>query len=162
MLVTHSQETHHSPSVCSLESGIGASLKEVADASTSYALPVDVLSCMLSAHVQWANRTAEQQGETVPITYKFRDFDFDTFGVAEKILNCLYVTEKAINRAQDCLDYFDPFEAENISLNLAVAQGEQKPHNCETEARMRAVASVAAALGERDFVPFKVLFVEGW
>jgi hypothetical protein len=32
---------------------------------------------------------------------------------------------------------------------------------CESEARMRAVASAALALGENNYVPFKMLFVEG-
>lgn len=32
---------------------------------------------------------------------------------------------------------------------------------CESEARMRAVASAALALGETEYVPFKMLFVEG-
>jgi len=81
------------------------------------------------------------------------------------------------------LDYFGPFKYENILVNLALeATTEHAPTGntskkaptksnendildmylivCETEARMRAVANVATALGE-PYVPFKLLFVEG-
>ena len=38
------------------------SIEEVANTSMSYVLPVDNLSGMLLAHVQWANRAAEHEG----------------------------------------------------------------------------------------------------
>ncbi len=207
------------------------SLKDVASASTSYVLPVDVLTGMLAAHVEWANRTAEHEGKEIPpvVTYECRDFDFDTFGVVEKVLNRSYVDENAIFAAKDCLDYFGPFNRSDMLVDLSLESSKtntpdkicascgkgdgddvklkicacklvkyccvecQKNHRpkhkrecrkrlaeireakesstgedfdsslivCESEARMHAVANVAAALGENHYVPFKMLFVEG-
>jgi len=79
------------------------SIEEVSNSSTSYALSVEILSGMLLTHVQWANRLAEQQGKDDPpvVTYECRDFDFDTFGVVEKILNRCYVEEGAIYDAKE-------------------------------------------------------------
>jgi hypothetical protein len=162
------------------------SLKDVASASTSYVLPVDVLTGMLSAHVEWANRTAEDEGKEIPpvVTYECRDFDFATFGVVEKVLNRSYVDENAIFAAKDCLDYFGPFNRSDMLVDLSLESKAKAPDVhankkaksnessatedfdsslivCESEARMHAVANVAAALGENHFVPFKMLFVEG-
>lgn len=162
------------------------SLKDVASASTSYVLPVDVLSGMLAAHVQWANRTAEDEGKEIPtvVVYECHDSDFDTFGVVEKVLNRSYVDENAIFAAKDCLDYFGPFNRSDMLVDLSLeskakaadvhANKKAKPNEssvaedfdsglivCESEARMHAVANVATALGENHYVPFRMLFVEG-
>lgn len=166
-----------------------ASIKNVANASQTFALPVDNLTGMLLTHVQWANRAAEQEGKDEPpvVTYECRDFDFDAFEVVYKILNRSYVSEQAIYDNSDALDYFGPFDRRNIHVNLtlenadategATANGPKikkartgesndDPFDedliiCETEARMRAVAHVATVLGVNSYVPFKILFVEG-
>ena len=162
------------------------SLKDVASASSSYVLPVDVLTGMLAAHVEWANRTAEDQGKEIPpvVTYECRDFDFDAFGVVEKVLNRSYVDENAIFAAKDCLDYFGPFNRSDMLVDLSLETKAKAPNVhankkanpnessaaedfdsslivCESEARMHAVANVARALGENHYVPFRMLFVEG-
>ena len=164
------------------------SIEEVANTSMSYVLPVDNLSGMLLAHVQWANRAAESEGKDEPpvITYECRDYDFESFGVVEKVLNRSYVDEQLIHDAKDCLDFFGPFKAENILVNLALESNAETKKSatgspqrkkartsykddtfdkdliiCETEARMRAVANAAAVLGENSYVPFRLLFVEG-
>ena len=168
------------------------SIMNVANESTSYALPVDILSGMLLVHVRWTNRVAEQAGKDEPpvVTYECRDFDFDTFDVVNRILNRSYVEEAAILAAKDCLDFFGPFKYENMLVDLSLeARSSVAPKSapaskkakmekrnaapqsdddsfdkdliiCETEARTRAVANVAAALDE-PYVPFKLLFVEG-
>lgn len=96
-------------------------MEQVANPSVSYVFPVDILSGMLKAHVDWANRLAEQEEKDTPpvVTYECRDFDFHTFGVVEKILNRSYVEEKEINSAKACLDFFGPFKAENILVDLS-------------------------------------------
>ena len=163
------------------------SLKAVACASTSYVLPVDVLTGMLATHVEWANRTAEDEGKEIPpvVTYECRDFDFATFGVVEKVLNRSYVDENAIFAAKDCLDYFGPFNRSDMLVDLSLESKAKAPDDvhankkakynesstaedfdsslivCESEARMHAVANVARALGENHYVPFRMLFVEG-
>jgi hypothetical protein len=164
------------------------SIEEVANTSMSYVLPVDNLSGMLLAHVQWANRAAESEGKDEPpvVTYECCDYDFETFGVVEKVLNRSYVDEQLIHGAKDCLDFFGPFKAENILVNLALESNSEAKEGatvspqrkkartsfkhdtfdkdliiCETEARMRAVANAAAVLGENSYVPFRLLFVEG-
>jgi len=165
-------------------------IKKVANDCTSYAIPVDNLSGMLLTHVQWANRAAEQAGKDEPsvVTYECQDFDYDMFGVVEKILNHSYIGEDAIIAAKQCLDYFGPFKYENMLVDLSLDSkakeetGDAPPNRkkartektedrdetfdldliiCETEARMRAVANVTAALDE-PYVPFKMLFVEGF
>ena len=164
------------------------SIADVANESKSYALPVSVLTGMLKAHVEWENRKAEQEGkeEAPVITYECRDFDYDTFGVVERVLNRSYVSEKAIHDASACLDFFGPFKYENIFVSLALeSKGDSVQENptkkarktedasssaqdeidtdliiCESEARMRAVANVAKQLNE-PYIPFKLLFVEG-
>ena len=96
-------------------------MEQIANPSMSYVLPVDILSGMLKAHVEWANRQADQEEKDIPpvVTYECRDFDYDTFGVVEKILNRSYVEEKEINNAKACLDFFGPFKAENILVDLS-------------------------------------------
>lgn len=165
-------------------------IKKVANDCISYALPVDNLSGMLLTHVQWTNRAAEQAGKDEPsvVTYECQDFDYDMFGVVEKILNHSYIGEDAIIAAKQCLDYFGPFKYENMLVDLSLESkakeetGDAPPNRkkartektedrdetfdldliiCETEARMRAVANVTAALDE-PYVPFKMLFVEGF
>lgn len=98
------------------------SLRDVADASTSYVLPVDILTGMLATYVQWANQAAEREGRDMPtvVTYECRDFDFDTFGVVYKVLTRSYVKEEAIYAAKDCLDYFGPFNYSNILVDLSL------------------------------------------
>ena len=167
-------------------------IKKAANECASYALPVDILSGMLLTHVEWANRAAEQEGKDEPaiVTYVCQDYDYDTFGIVEKILNRSYVDENSILAARDCLDFFGPFKYENmlVDLSLESAMGKENESSspdkkkarkektskdededeafdmdiitCETEARARVVANVAAALDE-PYVPFKILFVEG-
>ena len=96
-------------------------MEQVANPSMSYVFPVDALCGMLKAHVDWANRQAEQEETDLPpvVTYECRDFDFDTFGVVDKILNRSYVEEKEIHDAKACLDFFGPFKAENILVDLS-------------------------------------------
>ena len=165
-------------------------IKKVANDCTSYAIPVDNLSGMLLTHVEWTNRAAEQAGKDKPsvVTYECQDFDYDMFGVVEKVLNHSYIGEDAIIAAKQCLDYFGPFKYENMLVDLSLESkaeeeiGDAPPNSkkprtektrykeeefdmdliiCETEARMRAVANVTAALDE-PYVPFKMLFVEGF
>ena len=113
------------------------SIEDAANASTSYALPVDILSGMLLTHVQWANRAAEQEGKDQPrvVTYECLDFDFDTFGVVEKVLNRSYVDEKSILAAKECLDYFGPFRYENMLVDLSLEAGEEKTSPDRKKAR---------------------------
>jgi hypothetical protein len=91
---------------------------------------------------------------------------------------------------QKCLDYFGPFQVENLLVDLAVensmtsktqgpsakkqktevntesilaSQEENDDYSvivCENESRVKAVLEVARAYGEK-CVPFKILFVEG-
>ena len=164
-------------------------IQDAANASTSYALPVDNLTGMLATHVEWANRASDKEGKEQPqvVTYQCKDFDFETFEVVYKILTRSYVGEDDINSSKDCLDFFGPFSRSDILVNLSVENmdpskmerptkkardnDKEKTSNpddfdssliiCESEARMRAVASVALALGETQYVPFKMLFVEG-
>jgi hypothetical protein len=98
------------------------SLRDVADASTSYVLPVDILTGMLATYVQWANQAAEREGKDMPpvVTYECRDYDFDKFGVVYKVLTRSYVKEEAIYAAKDCLDYFGPFNYSNILVDLSL------------------------------------------
>ena len=149
---------------------------------------MSVLTGMLKTHVEWENRKAEQERkeEAPVITYECRDFDYDTFGVVERVLNRSYVSEQAIHDASACLDFFGPFKYENIFVNLALesedndvqenpskkarktedasspAQDETETDLiiCESEARMRVVANIAKQLNE-PYIPFKLLFVEG-
>jgi hypothetical protein len=105
--------------------------------------------------------------------------DFQTFGGAVyKILTRSYLGEDAINSSKECIDYFGSFSPSNILVNLSLEPSsglseEKAPKKaklsnftedfddnliiCESEARMRAVASAAVALGENDYVPFKML-----
>ena len=88
---------------------------------------MDILTGMLETHVQWANRAAEQEGKDKPrVVTECLDFDFDKFGVVEKILNRSYVDEKSILAAKECLDYFGPFRYENILVDLSLEAGEEK------------------------------------
>ncbi|KAL9185543.1 hypothetical protein ACHAXT_003320 [Thalassiosira profunda] len=104
------------------------SIKTAADESASYVLPVDVLSGMLLTHVQWANRAAEQEGKDEPpvVTYECRDYDFDTFGVVERVMNRAYVNEDAICKAKEALDYYGPFKREDLLVSLALEKSEAK------------------------------------
>ena len=96
-------------------------MEQVANPSMSYVLPVETLSDMLRAHVEWTNRQAEQEEKDAPpvVIYECRDFDHSSFGVVEKILNRSYVEEKEINDNKACLDFFGPFQAENILVDLS-------------------------------------------
>ena len=86
---------------------VSSSIKQVADCDLSYAIPVDALSGMLVAHVEWANRQAEQEGNDPPpvIQYECRDFDYETFGTVEKIFNRSYIDELEIEKAKSNLTW---------------------------------------------------------
>ncbi|KAL3937273.1 MAG: hypothetical protein SGARI_002183, partial [Bacillariaceae sp.] len=174
-------------------------IQEVACQHSSYAIPVDLLTGMLQAHVEWVNRVASEEGNVVPkvVPYECRDFSHEEFGVVAKMLHHSYVNEQMVEQAKACLDFYGPFRTEDILLQLSLEQTKEGGQDdvkindpsspatkkkateqgtkssgdsddcfdkevivCESEARMRAVASVAASLGE-PYVPFKMLFVEG-
>jgi hypothetical protein len=168
MLMYHIPDDNNMPSV-----------RDVANASTSYALPVDILTGMLATHVQWANQAAEKEGKESPpvVAYECTDFDYETFGVVHKILTRSYVGEEDIIAAKSCLDFFGPFSRSDLLVSLSLettakktraGKGTKTPEDfdssliiCESEARMCAVINTALALGETHYVPFKMLFVEG-
>jgi len=160
-------------------------MEKVSSAHTSYVLSIDVLSGMLLTHVQWANRKAADQDLDAPrvITYECHDFCYDAFGVVYNIMNKAYINEFSIESYQTCLDYFGPFNTQDILVDLAVVEHEEeeepqlkrskhedKPPQeevfdqevivCENEARMQAVLNVAKIFN-LPYVPFKMLFVEG-
>lgn len=171
-------------------------------------LPLSNSGTMRSTHVHWANRVAEDAGRDVSpmvIYEECRDFDFETFGVVEKILHRSYVHGEKIHNAKECLDYFGPVHHENMLVLRSVeGKGEsggdeetgrvskktraEQPSRyttrskskakeasstepqpeafytflivCESEARTRAVMNATSALGNKNYVPFKMLFVE--
>lgn len=166
-------------------------IEQAALGDRSFAIPVSKLTGPLEAHVRWANNNAEANGEHPPPVVPFvcKDFSPDDFSAVAKILNRCYLDEDCIKRAWDCLEYFGPFNCENILVDLALdsdltpdelGKSAKKPkvaeeftpksprcsqHDanvivCENEARMQAVLSVARAFNE-PYVPFKILFVEG-
>ena len=188
-----------------------AVLQEVASQGNSYALPVDSLrGTMLEAHVRFVNQGYEQEDEEPPkvITYACSDFTYEEFGTVAKILLRSYVQEDEIKKHADALDYFGPFAAENLLVNMAVEQDKTKPpvgseekscksfvqptdvqdlHAegkglakrvksdlpadqdtddygvivCENESRTKVVYDVARTLGFNNYVPFKMIFVQG-
>ncbi|CAB9515177.1 expressed unknown protein [Seminavis robusta] len=127
-------------------------MERAANASSSYVLPVDNLTGMLKAHVEWANRAAERESKDPPavVTYVCQDFSHEAFGVVVKIFNRCYHNKNddsspARKKHKEASDD-DTFDSDVIV--------------CENEARMNAVCDVARSLNE-PYVPFKVLFVEG-
>lgn len=100
-----------------------AHLKQVANQNTSYALPVDCLKgTMLDAHVRFFNQKHEQQGQDPPtiVPYACADFSFDEFGTVAKILLRSYIHENEVRQHADCIEFFGPFRAENLLVNLAL------------------------------------------
>ena len=156
----------------------------VANDTKSYVVPVSRLTGVLEAHVRWANRLAESEGNDSPRVVPFvcRDYSYEEFGVVVKILTRSYVDEASIANSQNCIDYFGPFSVENLLVDLAVendsGRGEEEPPQkkqmisekeevfdptvivCENEARMKAVLDIARTFDE-PYVPFKILFIEG-
>ena len=107
-----------------------ARLKEIASQDTSYALPVDCLKgTMLDAHVRFVNQNLEQNNDDLPkvVTYSCTDFTFEEFGTVVKILLRSYVHEDDINRHAHAIEFFGPFAAENLLVNLAVEQPDADP-----------------------------------
>ncbi|CAB9519901.1 expressed unknown protein [Seminavis robusta] len=113
-------------------------MERAANASSSYVLPVDNLTGMLKAHVEWANRAAEREGKDplAVVTYECQDFSHEAFGVVVKIFNRCYVDEEAIGEHKECLGYFGPFEAHNLLVNLAVL-GDQHNKNDDSSPSAR-------------------------
>ncbi len=100
-----------------------ALLKQATNQDTSFALPVDCLKgTMLETHVNFVNRSFEQNDEAVPavVNYQCTNFTFEEFATVAKILQRAYVNEEAIGNHASCLDFFGPFEAENLLVNLAL------------------------------------------
>lgn len=97
-------------------------IQRVANASKTYVLPVSRLKGMLEAHVRFTNAQAEAEGSDLPrvVTFLCTDFTFEQFGVVSRILNRCYVDEGSISRAKDCLDYFGPFDVQNLLVDLAL------------------------------------------
>jgi hypothetical protein len=97
-------------------------IQRVANASKSYVLPVSRLKGILEAHVRFTNAQAEAEGKDPPrvVTFLCTDFTFEQFGVVSRILNRCYVDEGSISHAKDCLDYFGPFDVQNLLVDLAL------------------------------------------
>ncbi|KAL3904666.1 MAG: hypothetical protein SGILL_009979 [Bacillariaceae sp.] len=100
-----------------------AALKQVACQDSSYALPVDCLiGTVLDAHVRFTNRQYESNSEELPpvVTYECTNFTFEQFGTVAKILLRSYVHEDEISKHADAIEFFGPFAAENLLVQLAV------------------------------------------
>ena len=201
-------EKESKPSASASSSTSASGLKSVASQGFSYALPVDCLKgSMLDAHIRFVNQKYEQAGEDPPtiVTYHCSDFTYDEFGTVAKVLLRSYVQEDDISKHATALDFFGPFAAENLLVNLAVEQGKEEakdseadektckrfvqPTNvqniddpaskkaksesstgnqddfgvivCENESRLKVVYDVARTLGFNNYVPFKMIFVQG-
>ena len=106
-------------------------IQRVANASKSYVLPASRLKGMLEAHVRFTNTQAEAEGKDIPqvVTFLCTDFTFEQFGVVSRIFNRCYVDEGSISRAKDCLDYFGPFDVQNLLVDLALEDsvGDEEP-----------------------------------
>ncbi|KAL3909167.1 MAG: hypothetical protein SGARI_002736, partial [Bacillariaceae sp.] len=154
-------------------------IARAADATKSYALPVDLLKgTMLESF-------AESDGPTV-VEYECVRFSFEEFGTVAKILLRSYVQESDIKAHAECLDYFGPFKLNNLFVSMALEpkddeatpprkkqarlksdndekQQQDEPMDvivCENESRTKVVCEVARQLGE-PYVPFKMLWIEG-
>ena len=185
----HKKECRERASELSNEAAFKAAIQLVANDSKSYALPVSRLTGMLEAHVRFSNAQVESDGQDPPQVVPFicRDFTYEQFGVVASILNRCYVDIDSIKKEKACLDYFGPFNVENLLVDLAlepsVTDGEppekkqkEDPDTemseatpddfdtevivCENEARMKVVLDTARAF-DQPYVPFKILFVEG-
>ncbi|KAL3784152.1 hypothetical protein ACHAWO_006366 [Cyclotella atomus] len=168
-----------------IKAAADAAIMHVANDSKSYALPVSILTGMLESHVRFSNSRAESEGKEPPQVVPFvcNDFTFEQFGVVARILNRCYVDEASITKGKPCLDYFGPFNVENLLIDLALEPSSDQPPVkrpkqevesdedvaggfdsdiivCENESRMKAVLSTARAFNQ-PYVPFKILFIEG-
>ena len=146
----------------------------------SFAILVDELCGMLRAHVDWANRAAETAGEPAPSVVRYvcpPEISHAAFGTVFKMLRRMHVTADEILQHEQAIDFFGPFERASLLVDLAVqpdgeaAAGDTEAGEaadevdpdvicCESEARTRAVADVAAKLG-LPYVAFKIVFAEG-
>ena len=99
-------------------------IQQAANDQLSYAIPVDCVTGMLKTHIAWKNRQAEENGQDQPliIAYECLDFDYETFGVIDKIFSQSYVNEDELVKAKNCLDFFGPFKYENILVRLALEE----------------------------------------
>ena len=146
----------------------------------SFAILVDELCGMLRAHVDWANRAAETAGEPAPSVVRYvcpPEISHAAFGTVFKMLRRMHVTADEILKHEQAIEFFGPFQRASLLVDLAVepageaAAGDTEADEaadevdpdvicCESEARTRAVADVAAKLG-LPYVAFKIVFAEG-
>jgi len=126
-------------------------LKEAANSSKSHVLSTDVLTGMLKAHVEWANRRALDQGQDPPtvITYECKRFDFDALGVVVKILNRSYVDEAMVLSNVEALNYFGPFDHARILVNLAIKNESSSASSSKSKPKSRKTKEDQSAASER-------------
>ena len=104
-------------------SGMGAVLIAANNART-YAINTNDLEAgsMLVTAVEWANREASENDEprSPIVTYTCRDFSYEEFDTVFRILTRQRVGEEAILTHTAAIDFFGPFKADHILVELAV------------------------------------------
>ena len=102
---------------------MGAALVAANNART-YAINTNDLEVgsMLATAVEWANREASENDEprSPIVTYTCRDFSYEEFDTVFRILTRQRVGEEAILTHTAAIDFFGPFKADHILVELAV------------------------------------------
>lgn len=84
---------------CNEKKAASEAIKEAANASKSYVIPVNRLRGMLAMHVNWTNNQAERDGvdHARVVFYHCTDFSYKEFGVVARVLNRCYIGQDGLS-----------------------------------------------------------------